>query len=228
MNKHLLLSASTRESLACLRPTGETTKWKATVWNYACYMLKYIKTKRVIQKKSAHTATQHRWTWGGIMMTQQGEVDSMLSHGTKNKKSDLRTSSFCSFCVSPSFWLWRKTVSVRVSCLRSSISAAKRPLKSASNMQASSTSRERRSPDSLSEAQKAHRENKRFKGCASILAQRKQPPFTHRQNRHFLRCKIEGGFIFVLAVSCLRALQFVYNVFKCRQGSCAWCAPCVR
>lgn len=104
----------------------------------------------------------------------------MLSHGTKNKKSDLRTSSFCSFCVSPSFWLWRKTVSVRVSCLRSSISAAKRPLKSASNMQASSTSRERRSPDSLSEAQKAHRENNKFKGCASILAQRKQPPFTHR------------------------------------------------
>lgn len=49
------------------------------------------------------------------------------------------TSSFFSLSLSASFWLWMYSVSIRASCLRSSNSAARRPLYSASRRQASST-----------------------------------------------------------------------------------------
>lgn len=49
------------------------------------------------------------------------------------------TSSFFSLSISASFWLLMYSVSMRASCLRSSSSAASRPLYSASSKQASST-----------------------------------------------------------------------------------------
>lgn len=60
------------------------------------------------------------------------------------------TSSFFSFSDRTSFWFWVYSTSIRASWRRSSSSAARRPLYSASNRHASSTVFERRSAASLS------------------------------------------------------------------------------
>lgn len=60
------------------------------------------------------------------------------------------TSSFFSFSVRTSFWFWVYSISMRASWRRSSSSAARRPLYSASSRHASSTVFERRSAASLS------------------------------------------------------------------------------
>lgn len=60
------------------------------------------------------------------------------------------TSSFFSLSMSASFWLLMYSVSIRANCRRSSSSAARRPLYSASSKQASSTVFESLSAASLS------------------------------------------------------------------------------